>query len=112
MTIGEAWVNIFVASLRIIGSSEKYKDKTFDETISATYKLAKAAMRKCHAEMVVLDAYDVYTATAATAGQETQIAADNPGSSEFIQPSTAITVPSRTRKGIPAETSAMPPTGE
>lgn len=109
MTIGEAWILIFTTCLNAIATSDKYKDKTQDEVASDAYKLAKYAMRKSHAEMKAMNAYDVYTPTAATGGQETQIASDVPLGGSFAQPATASKAPPSARKGVPQETPAIPP---
>lgn len=107
MTIGEAWMDIFCTSLRVIAGSDKYKDKTYEEVVSDTYKLAKYAMRVAHVEMNALGAYDTYTPTVPTAGQETQVASNIPGSSSYAQPTTVQKAPPKVRPGVPQETPAL-----
>lgn len=107
MTIGEAWLNIFCSSLQVVAGSDKYKDKTLEEVVSDAYKLAKYALRTAHAEMNSLDGYDTYTPLAPTGAQETQVAANVPGSSSYAQPTTTQSAPPRTRPGVPEETPSL-----
>jgi hypothetical protein len=107
MTIGEAWMDIFCTSLRVIAGSDKYKDKTYEEVVRDAYRLAKYAMRTASAEMSALGAYSDYTGLALTGAQEIQIAADVPGASAYAQPTTVTKAPPKARPGVPTETPAM-----